>query len=102
MQRVKRSQSIGSMRLGKNVLEKTPEIAAFGQLLREQGQRLLHLLFGRRTQFEPALRDQANHAKQQLGIGSAYGRLQKNQSVYHGKIGIGESRSPGFQLPVEK
>src|SRR5260370_12111290 len=59
-------------------------------------------MFSGRAEVEAALRDQANRPKKQLWIREIDGPLQKDKSVHDGKIGIGESGSPRFELPVEE
>src|SRR6266853_884199 len=63
---------------------------------------MLHLMFSGRAELEAALREQANRAKKQLWIREILGTLKKDKSIHNGKIGIGESGSPSFELPVEE
>ena len=73
-----------------------------GRRRRQQRPGLLQLVLRRRAELEAALRDQAKSAEKQVRIGEVLRLLKKNQSVHDGKIRIGKSGPPGFQLPVKK
>src|SRR6202030_868813 len=60
MQGVHGSESVRGVRIRQYFLEKTPEIAALRQLVRQQRKCLLHLMFRCRAELEAALGNQAN------------------------------------------
>ncbi len=96
------AQRVRRVRLRQDFLQKFPKVASAREAARPARPRLLQLMLGRRAELETALRDQAEGAKEKIRIGQILRLLKKNQAVHNGKIRIGKTGSPGFQLPVKE
>src|ERR1700680_4121160 len=102
MERVHGAQRIRRMQFRQNIFQKPPKIAATWKAAGQLRPRQFQLVFRCRTEFEAALGYETEGAKEKAWIGQIPRLLKKNQPIHDGKILVGKTCSPSFQLPVKE
>ncbi len=96
------AKRVGRMRLHQRFLQVKPQLGAARRRGGQRRQHLLNSVFGGCAQLDSMLRDEVKKLQQHLGVFERIGLLEKDQSVYHGKIGVGDAGSPALELPVQR